>query len=79
MVQIAGEGTAELTFAGFQVESTVVTCWMSDNPSGPWLGVATDTYSEIACGTNNDGTDLFVGLIGGLPGWWFMATAAAGE
>jgi len=76
MVQIAADGTAALTFSGLQIESAVVTCWMSDNPGGPWLGIATDTYSEIACGTDNSGAELDVMLIGGVPDWWFMATAA---
>ena len=76
MVQIATDGTAVVTFAGLQAESAVVTCWVSDNTGGPWLGIATDTFSEIACGTDNVGPDLDVILIGGVPGWWFMATAA---
>ena len=76
MVQIAADGTAAVTFAGLQAESAVVTCWVSDNTGGPWLGIATDTFSEVACGTLNSGANLDVVLIGGVPGWWFMATAA---
>ncbi len=77
MVQLDASGDGVLRFVGFQVESTVVTCWMSDTPAGPWLGIATDVGSGISCGVSNSGSDLLVILIGGVPGWWFLATAAA--
>ena len=78
MIMIGTDGSAGLTFDGLQVENTVVTCWISDNTGGPWLAIAADTSSGIACATADIGSDLGVLLIGGIPGWWFLATAAAG-
>ena len=76
MIQIGTDGSAGLNFTGLQVESTVVTCWMSDSTGGPWLAIASDVSANIACGTLDSGPDLLVLLIGGVPGWWFLATAA---
>ena len=78
MILIAADGSALLTFVGLQVENTVVTCWMSDNTAGPWLAIATDLASGVSCGVSNMGSNLGVAIIGGVPGWWFLATAAAG-
>ncbi len=71
------ERATVLRFTGLQVESTVVTCWISDSTAGPWLGISTDTSAGISCGVVNSGSDLLVLLVGGIPGWWFLATAAA--
>ena len=77
MVLIGSGGTAVLRFTGLQVASSVVTCWISDSTAGPWLGISTDTSAGISCGVVNSGSDLLVLLVGGIPGWWFLATAAA--
>ena len=74
MVQIASDGTAALLFLGLQVETTVLNCWISETVAGPWLSVATDVLTGLACGASNSGSDLFVLLIGGPPGWQFLAT-----
>ena len=77
MIRIGSGGSAVLRFTGLQVESTVVNCWMSDDVAGPWLGIATDVGSGLSCGVSNSGSDLLVLLVGGVPGWWFLATTAA--
>jgi len=77
MIRLDTNGDGALRFTGLQVESTVVTCWISDSTAGPWLGIATDLGSGLSCGVSNSGSDLLVVLIGGAPGWWFLATAAA--
>lgn len=74
MIQIAGDGTAVLLFPALQVETTVLNCWIASTAAGPWLSVATDLLSGLSCGASNSGPDLFVLLIGGPPGWQFLAT-----
>ena len=70
----AGEGG--IIFADAQVEGSVITCYTSDSSAGPWLVIATDTFSSIACGAFNSGPDLVVALVGGVQGWFLLVTLA---
>lgn len=69
-----GEGS--LLFSDAQVEGSVITCYLGDSSAGPWLVIATDVTSGLACGVSNVGPDLLVMLIGGVPGWFFLVTLA---
>lgn len=71
---VQGDGTASVTFHGLQIESTIVNCWLSETSAGPWLKIGMDLDGPT-CGAGNDGGDLFVVLLDGVPGWVFMATA----
>jgi hypothetical protein len=79
MALIGPDGSAELVFAGLQVEDTVVACWTSDTREGPWFSIATDVTYGLSCLATNVGPDLVIEIIGALPGWWFLATVAAAE
>ena len=76
METINGAGSAVVSFDNTQVETSVITCYMSDSTAGPWLVIATDVGSSISCASQNSGTSLRVALIKGVPGWWFLATVA---
>ena len=75
-LDINGEGV--ILFSDAQVETSVITCYTSDSSVGPWLVIATDVTAGIACGSGNVGPDLLVGLVGGVPGWFFLVTLAKG-
>jgi hypothetical protein len=68
-----------ISFTNAQVETSVVNCYISDSTQGPWLKVALDTnpnFAGTSCGVMNSGSSMRVALINGIPGWWFLATAA---
>jgi hypothetical protein len=71
---IDGAGNAVLTATNVQVETSVINCYTSDSLAGPWLVVATDVGSGLACGAQNSGANLAVALVGGVPGWFFLVT-----
>ena len=72
---IDSTGEAMLTATNAQIETTVLNCYTSDSMSGPWLVVADGlSATNQFCGASNVGADLSVTLIGGIPGWFFLAT-----
>lgn len=72
---IDGDGLARVVFPKFQVETTIVNCWLS-NTGEAWLLVGTDINGPV-CGAGNLADALEVVLLGGVPGWIFMATAVS--
>ena len=75
-LDVNGEGA--ILFSDAQVETSVITCYTSDSVAGPWLVIATDVTSGLACGAVNVGPDLVVALVGGVPGWFLLVTLAKG-
>lgn len=73
--QVGSDGTATVVFGGLSVEGTVVTCYLSDTQSGPWVVVGTD-LEGVTCGVENEAGGLRVSVIFAPTGWYFMATAA---
>lgn len=58
------------TEAGSTADLPVVVCYVSDAAAGPYLVVATDTYSGITCGVGTDAGRLYVGVVG-APAFWY--------
>ena len=75
---ILSDGSATLTFANAQARTSVVTCYVSNNPSGPWIIFATSYEDAPACVAFDVGSSLTVGVINSIPGWFFLATVAEG-
>jgi hypothetical protein len=78
-IRLGSDGGGVISFSNAQVETSVVNCYISDSTNGPWLKVAFDTnpnFSGTSCGVANSGNSMRVILINGIPGWWFLATAA---
>ena len=76
MVTLNGSGGGVITFTDTQVTSSVITCYTSDSSLGPWIVVAVEFTFDLACGASNSGPDLLVIMVNGVPGWFFLATAA---
>lgn len=74
---VGSDGSAEVSFPGLQVESSLVNCWLSDEPDGPWSKIGTDIDGP-QCGARNSGNDMLVRIAGAPPGWHFMVTAVTG-
>jgi hypothetical protein len=73
MLGANGEGT--LVFPDAQVEGSVVSCYTSDSPTGPWYIVASELIAfGIICDMENSGSDMLVTMSGGFPYWYFLAT-----
>ena len=70
---VGSEGVVEAFFPGFSLETTVVTCWTSDDGSA-WQRIA-PTSADITCGVYQDGQGLSVVLAGGPPGLQYLITA----
>lgn len=79
MVTLNANGAGSVLFPDAEVEGSVITCYLSDSSTGPWLVIAT---SEVAlgptCGSSNVGPDLVVSMIGAFQGWFFLVTLAKG-
>jgi hypothetical protein len=78
-VRLNSDGHGVITFSNAQVETSVANCYISDNSNGPWIKIAFDTnpnYDSTSWGVGNSGTSMRVIMINGIPGWWFLATAA---
>ena len=71
---IDGAGEAVLIATNVQVETSVINCYTSSSLAGPWLLIATDVGAGLACGAQNSGADVLIGLVGGTPGWYFLVT-----
>ena len=69
-------GDAALIAKNSQIETSVINCYTSDSLLGPWIAIAfsSDGGSSIACHSTNVGTDLLLELVGGVAGWFFLAT-----
>lgn len=76
IVTLDANGEGGVLFPDAQVEGSVITCYTSNSSAGPWLVVATDLSSGLACEAVNSGADLAVALIGGVPGWFLLVTLA---
>lgn len=74
---VGSDGFAEVTFEGLQVESSLVNCWLSDEPNGPWLKVGTD-FDGPRCAARNSDDDMVVAVRNAPADWHFMATAVTG-
>ncbi len=76
IVVIDASGEAILSATGAQVESSVINCYTSSSNTGPWLVVA-DAFTITGspyCGAGNVGSDMVIGLLRGIPDWYFLAT-----
>jgi hypothetical protein len=73
---VAADGTAVVVFPGLQIRTTIVNCWISDTGEA-WLKVGTD-IDGLVCGAGDFAGNLEVALLGGVPGWMFLATAVSG-
>ena len=70
-----GDGQVTLpTEAGTASEPPVVSCYVSDNMAGPWIVIATDTYSGAGCGLGYSG-GRWHALLYGLPAYWYYKVA----
>lgn len=78
IVTLDSNGDGSVLFSDAQVETSVITCYTSNSSAGPWLVIATDVTSGMACGASNIGSDLGVALVGGIPGWFLLVTLAKG-
>ena len=74
MVTLDANGEGTLVFQDAQAEASVVSCYTSNSSTGPWIAVASETATTIACGLMNSGPDLLVMMIGADPYWYFLAT-----
>ena len=80
IVTLDVDGSGAIWFNGTTVRNSVVNCYLGESAIGPWLLVAfsSDGTDAIACVVFDDGSDLFVAMVGGIPAWYFLATVATG-
>ena len=67
-------GSGTVVFQDAQAETSVVSCYTSNSPSGPWIAKAGDAVGYYTCGCMNSGSDLLVMIAGADAFWYFLAT-----
>ena len=72
------DGAGGAIIRNASLEDVVVNCWTSDDGE-VWLLVALDTSSGIACGAIQQDNDVTVGIVGGVPGWFWLIVAIVEE
>ena len=76
IVQLDADGFGRITFLNTSIETSVINCYISDRTQGPWIFIAFGGSTDLACAAANIGTNLGVLVVGAIPDWYFLATAA---
>ena len=74
IVLIDAFGDASLVATDAEVETSVINCYTSFLNTGPWLILGTETNVGIGCFAENVGVDVFISIVNGDPGWFFLVT-----
>ena len=75
------DGAGGVVIENASLEDLVVNCWTSDDGQ-TWLLIAFDSDDEqvgTICGAVQDENDVAVGIVNGVPGWFWLIVAIVEE
>lgn len=72
------DGAGGVVIENASLEDLVLNCWTSED-GVVWVLVALDTNSGISCGAAQDGDDVGVLIVNGVPGWFWLIVAIVEE
>ena len=72
------DGAGGVVISNASLEDLVVNCWTSEDGE-VWLLVALDTNSGASCGAIQEGNDVTVAIVNGIPGWFWLIVAIVEE
>ena len=75
------DGAGGVVIRNASLEDVVVNCWTSEDGE-VWLLVAYDTnpnFDSVICGAVEQGNDVTVAIVNGIPGWFWLIVAIVEE
>lgn len=75
------DGAGGVTITNTTLEEVVVNCWFSEDGE-VWLLAAFDTnpnFDSVTCGALQQGSDIGIAIVNGVPGWFWLIVAIVEE